>query len=192
MAELNFNCSVSQGFNFQNDAQTLVGHIVSCEVGGTAFDSDLQVQDPEAEPDTFVGVFGIVSGIYWAGGYAEPIQFSCQVSNANKVKIATLTHQSLVDTGVTFKFNIYDYDPKEKKYYKCFHTDDTDVNGLVLKSGGSLAMNIDMDQSTEVVNPKNFTFSLGIMPQDEASMDLHVATSLNDKFVKKWGVAVSA
>lgn len=46
MAELSYNCNVSQGFNFQNDAQTLVGHIVSCQVGDEAFESDLQVQDP--------------------------------------------------------------------------------------------------------------------------------------------------
>ncbi len=192
MADLNFDCNVAQGFNFQNDVQTLVGHIVSCQVGDEAFDSDLQVQDPEGEPDEFVGVFGIAAGIYWGGGYADPIQFNCQVSNANKVKIATLTHKTLTSTEVTFKFNIYDFDPSEKKYYKCFHTDDADLKGLVLKSGGDLVMNIDMTQSGEITSPKNFAFNLGVMPQEEESADLMVATSVSDKFVKKWGVAVSA
>lgn len=192
MAELNFNCSVSQGFNFENDAQTVVGHIVACKVGDVQFDSDMKVQDPEAEPDTFVGVFGVVSGIYWGGGYADPIQLSCQVSNPNKIKIANLTHQKLVNTEVTFKFNIYDYDPKEKKYYKCFHTDDTDIKGLILKHGAELAMTVEMDQSQEVISPKNFGFALGVMPQEEESTDLMISTSVNDKFVKKWGVAVSA
>ena len=192
MANLDFDCDVTQGFNFQKDLQKLVGHIVSCQVGDEAFDSDFKVQDPEGEADAFVGVFGIVSGIYWNGGYADPIQFNCQVSNANKVKIATLTHKSLTNTEVTFKFNIYDFDPTEKKYYKCFHTDDADLKGLVMKSGGELVMNISMNQSDEITSPKNFAFNLGVMPQEGASADLMVATSVSDKFVKKWGVEVSA
>jgi hypothetical protein len=150
------------------------------------------VQDPEAEPDTFVGVFGVASGIYWNGGYAEPIQFSCQVSNTNKVKIATLTHQKLVNTEVIFKFNIYEYDPEEKKYFKCFHTDDAEIKGIIQKSGGQLAISISMDQSDEVISPQNYSFQLGVVPQEKESTDLMVATALNDKFVKKWGVAVSA
>jgi len=190
MAESSFSCSVSQGFNFQKDEQILVGHIVACKVGETQFDADLNVSDPEDAANT-IKVFGIVSGIYWNGGYADPVQFSCNVSNANKVQISTLTHKSLANTEVIFKFNIYDYDPKEKKYYKCFHANDTDLNGLVSKSGGELEMRIDSDQSEEVVSPKNFNFQLSVMPQDK-NMEIHVATSLSDKFVKKWGVEVAA
>jgi hypothetical protein len=189
MAELSYNCSVSQGFNFKKDEQILVGHIVSCKVGSDQFDADLNVSDPE-DAAKLIKVFGIVSSIFWSGGYADPVQFSCQVSNANKTKIATLTHKSLSNTEVLFKFNIYDYDPKEKKYYKCFHSNAADMKGLVLKSGGELVMAIDMDQSMEIVSPKNFSFSLGVMPQD-LNMEIHIAVSLSDKFVKKWGVEVA-
>jgi hypothetical protein len=189
MAESSYSCSVSQGFNFQKDQQILVGHIVSCKVGNDQFDADLNVSNPE-NASTLVKVFGIVSSIYWSGGYADPVQFSCQVSNFNKTKIATLTHKSMANTEVLFDFNIYDYDPKEKKYYKCFHTNDTKLKGLVLKSGGELAMGIDMDQSMEVVSPKNFSFTLGVMPQD-LNMEIHLAVSVFDKFVKKWGVEVA-
>ncbi len=52
-------------------------------------------------------------------------------------------------------------------------------------------MSIDMDQSMEVVSPKNFNFNLGVMPQDIA-MEIHLAVSVTDKFVKKWGVEVAA
>ncbi len=190
MAESSFNCSVSQGFNFQKDEQILVGHIIACKVGEEQFDADLNISDPE-DSSKLIKVFGIVSGIFWNGGYADAVQFSCQVSNANKVKIATLTHKSLANTEVIFKFNIYDYDPGEKKYFKCFHANDTDLNGLIEKSGGELNMRIDMDQSEEVVSPKNFGFNLSVMPQD-LNMEIHLATSLSDKFVKKWGVEVAA
>lgn len=191
MAESSFSCSVSQGFNFQKDEQVLVGHIVSCKVaGGDQLKADLNVSNPE-DPASLIKVFGVLSGIYWAGGYADPIQYSCQVSNDNKVEIAQLTHKSLTNTEVVFQFNIYDFDPKEKKYYKCFHANDTDLNGLVEKSGGQLNMSIDMDQSMEIVSPKNFTFNLGVMPQD-TNMEVHLATSVSGKFVKKWGVEVAA
>ncbi len=189
MAELNFSCSVAQGFNFQKDQQLFVGHIVSCKVGNDQFDADLNVSNPE-DPAKMVKVFGIASNIFWAGGYADPVQFSCQVSNANKTKIATLTHKSLANTEVLFKFNVYDFDPKEKKYYKCFHSNDAELKGLVYKTGGDLMMQIDMDQSHEVESPKNFSFNLGVMPKDE-NMEIHVAVSVSDKFVKKWGVEVA-
>ena len=190
MADLSYNCSVTQGFNFKKDEQILVGHIVSCEVGKNKFDADLNVSNPE-DASSLIKVFGIVSSIYWSGGYADPVQFACQVSNANKIKIAALTHKSLADTEVLFKYNVYDYDPKEKKYYKCFHSNNADLKGLVSKSGGELVMAIDMDQSMEIVSPKNFNFSLGVMPQ-ELNMEIHVAVSLSGKFVKKWGVEVAA
>ena len=190
MAEMRFDCSVSQGFNFQKDEQIIVGHIVSCKVGEDQFDADLNVTDPE-DITKEVKVFGVLSEIYWEGGYAQPVKFSCQVSNANKVKIATLTHKSLQNNEVLFQFNIYDYDPKEKQYYKCFHANDTDLKGLVLKDQGALEMSIDNDASNEVVSPKNFHFYLGVMPQDIAG-EIHLATSVSDKFVKKWGVEVAA
>lgn len=190
MAESSFNCSASQGFNFQKDEQVIIGHLVSCKVGDTALKSDIEVTDPENNTGK-VKVFGVVTGIFWAGGYADPVQFSCQVSNNNKNTIATLTHKSMSNTAVTFKFNIFDYDPKQKKYYKCFHTNEADLEGLVLKSGGSLAIAIDMDASSEVVSPKNFNFNMGVMPA-EKEMQIHLAVSVTDKFAKKWGVAVDA
>ena len=190
MAETSISCSVSQGFNFQKDEQEIVGHIIACKIGDEQFDADLNISDPE-DAASLIKVFGIVSGIYWNGGYADPVQFSCQVSNANKVKIVTLTHKSLANTEVLFKFNIYDYDPKEKKYFKSFHANDTDLKGLVMKSGGELEMSIDTDQSMEVVSPKNFNFNLSVMPQD-LNMEIHMAVSVSDKFVKKWGVEVAA
>lgn len=63
------------------------------------------------------------------------------------------------------------------------------VKGLVLKRGGGLAMNISINQSMEVVSPKNHTFQLGVIPVD-AAQQLHLAVSAADEFAKQWGVAV--
>jgi hypothetical protein len=188
MADLSFSCSVPQGFNFQKDQQPLVGHIVSCKLGDTQFDADISAGNPE-DSSKSVKVFGILSNIFWNGGYADPITFSCQVSTDNKSKIAALTHKSLSNTAVLFKFNVYDFDPKQNKYYKCMHSNDADLKGLVNKSGGDLELSISMDQSMDVVSPKNYAFSMGVMPQD-VQQEVHCAVSLSDKFVKQWGVAV--
>lgn len=190
MASNSYNCSTYQGFNFQKDSQDLVGHIVALKVGTSQLSADLSVTDPtSANMATYVKVVGVVSSIYWNGGYADPIQFNCQVSTTNKNTLATLQHQSMANTEIELKFNIYDYDPDAKVYFKAFHTNDAAVKGLIMKAGGDLQMNISMDQSMEIVNPKNYAFFLGAMPQPQ-SQDIMMAVSNTAKFAKKWGVAV--
>lgn len=192
MAVNSYSCSVYQGFNFQKDAQDLVGHIVALTIGTSQLAADISVTDPtSANMATYVKVVGVVSSIFWNGGYADPIQFSCQVSTANKNTIATLQHQSLSNTEIDLNYNIYDYDPDAKVYFKCFQTNDAAIKGLIMKSGGELQMNVNMEQSLEVTNPKNFTLTMGVMPQD-ISQDIMMAVSNTAKFAKKWGVAVGS
>jgi hypothetical protein len=191
MAEVSYSCDVSQGFNFQKDQQTLVGHINKLKVAGKELAADMAVTNPENVTGDKVKVVGVVSGIYWGGGYADSMQFSCQVSNPNKKTLAVLTQMEMANTMVEFVYTIYDYDPDEKKYYKCFHSNDAVLKGLVEKSGGRLTISIDPEQSQEVMSPKNFTMQLGIMPED-LEQDTHMAISVSDKMVKRWGVTVKA
>ncbi|MCU0571733.1 MAG: hypothetical protein MUC41_01955 [Syntrophobacteraceae bacterium] len=190
MAENSYNCDVRQGFNFEKDAQAWVGHIVGLKIGTQQLSADMAVTDPtSANMGTTVKVVGVVSNIFWNGGYADPIQFNCRVSTTNKNSIATLVHQSLSNTEVDLKFNIYEYDPQQKAYFKCFHTNDADIKGLIMKSGGDLQVSVDMDENMDVVSPKNFSFTLGVMPQPSAQ-SVQVAVSTSAKFAKAWGVAV--
>ncbi len=151
----------------------------------------MAVTNPEDLSGDKIKVVGVVSDIYWNGGFAEPIQFSCQVSNANKKTLAILTNSEMSNTTVEFAFEIYDYDPEEKKYFKAFHTDGAAIKGLVEKSGGSLSIGISTDQSMEVMSPNNFTLTLGVMPED-TEQETHLAFSVSDKLVKRWGVTVAA
>jgi hypothetical protein len=191
MAETSFSCDVSQGFNFKKDAQDIVGHISKLKIGEKDMDVDLAMTNPEDLAGDKIKVVGVVSDIYWNGGFAEPIQFSCQVSNANKKTLAILTNSEMSNTTVEFAFEVYDYDPEEKKYFKAFHTDGAAIKGLVQKSGGSLSIAISTDQSMEVMSPNNFTLSLGVMPED-TEQETHLAFSVSDKLVKRWGVTVAA
>jgi hypothetical protein len=190
MAELSFSCDVSQGFNFQKDAQAIVGHINKLKISNKQLAADIAVTDPENLPGDKVKVVGVVSDIYWEGGYADPIQFACQVANPNKKELSVLTHSELSDTTVEVAFTIYNYDPEEKKYFKCFHTDGAVLKGLVLKSGAELSIAIEAEANMEVVSPLNFGLSLGVMPE-EVEQDTHMAVSVSAKLVKRWGVSVA-
>ncbi len=189
MAATSYYCSVDQGFNFRPDAQDYVGHLTKLKVAGKEISADLEVTNPEEITGDNVKVVGVMSQIDWAGGIAEPINIECQVSIKNKQTIALLQDSDLSDTSVEFQFKIYEYDPAKKKYFMCLHSNDTDLKGLIAKEGSSLDMHVDLDASGEVVNPINFTFSIGIMPADE-KQDIHKAVSVDGKYVQAWGVAV--
>jgi hypothetical protein len=192
MAATSFNCSVGQGFNFEKDSQSVVGHLTSLKIGAKDFAKDIEVQDPTAIKDkTKVKVVGVLSGIFWNGGYADPVSFNCQVSTKNKQDAVVLQHSELSDTAVEYGYVVYEYDPVAKVYYKAFHTETTDLKGLIAKSGGELSFGVEMDESREVVSPKNFGFYLGVMPQELAQV-IQYAVSKDGKFTKAWGVTVAA
>ncbi|MCG7537079.1 MULTISPECIES: hypothetical protein [Pseudoalteromonas] len=190
MASTNLACSVEQGFNFQKDAQIQVGHITSLKIGDKEYKKDLAVTVPTDISGDKVKVVGVISNIFWEGGHADPIMFGCRISTDNKESSVLLQHTSMSDTSVSFSFVIYDYDPKEKKFYPNFHTNETDLNGLVAKNGGELDFGVDLDQADDVVSPKNFSFFLGVMPTEE-EQEAHFAVNTSAKFVKKWGVSVA-
>jgi len=192
MAEISYSCDVAQGFNAQSDAQSIVGFLTDLKIGDTQFAIDLNVTDPE-DVESELAVVGVISDIYWNGGEAEPIQISCRVSTQNKNGAIELVQRTLLNTSVGFSFVIYEYDPQAKKYFPCFHTGGETYEGLVLKEGGELAIQVDSTQSPEVPAPKIFPFSLGIMPPDVTEgQPLHFAASVDKKMVKQWGVKVTA
>jgi hypothetical protein len=190
MAASNYNCDVSQGFNFQKDQQTVVGHIDTLTIGDIEFKADLNVADPLNSTER-IKVVAVASYIEWQGGYADAIVFSGQVSTENKKDAVLLQHKDLANTAVEVNFTIYDYDPDAKKYYQAFYTDDTALEGLVQKTGSELVLQISSDQSMEVASPKNYVFSLGVMP-NEVEQAIQMAVSDTDKFAKSWGVSVEA
>lgn len=191
MASSEYNCGVRQGFNFEKDAQVLVGHLVSMTIGDQELGADLNVTDPtNFGIDNNVDIVGVISDISWRGGYADPIQIAFNVSNENAKLVSILKHTDLSKTDVVYKFKVYDFDAVAKVYYLAFHTDDTDLNGLVYKQGGELALEIAAKPDPTVVSPINFQMYTGIMPQESAQV-INFAVSNTDKFVKTWGVTIS-
>ncbi len=189
MADTSFFCSVDQGFNFYPDAQDNVGHLIKMKVAGKDLSADLEVTNPEDITGDNVKVVGVMSSIEWEGGIADAIHIDAQISVTNKQEIAILQDSDLSDTSVEFQFAVYEYDPKKKKYFAAFHSNDTDLKGLIEKNGSELSLRVEREASTEVMNPINFAFSIGIMPED-TKQDLHKAVSVDGKYVQAWGVTV--
>lgn len=189
MASSNYDCSIHQAYMFEKDSQVLVGHLTKLEVGGTALAVDTELTLPTDFSKK--KVVAPISSISWQGGYADPVYISCNVSTANQKTVSLMTHTNLSKTDVVFQFNVYAFDPTNKVYYLAFHTGDTDMKGLVMKSGGALSLAIDSEQDNEVESPKNYRFDIGIMPQ-EIAQAIQLAVSNTDKFSKQWGVGIGA
>lgn len=189
MSKQSYHCSIKQGFNFYKDNQDTIGHITGLKIGSETYATDMKVQNPTAiKEGELVKVVGVVSAIRWDGGFADPITFTCQIGFENAKTAAVQTHKELTDTSVELKFDIYKYDPKAKKYYKCFHTGDADIKGLIEKNQGKLELEIDMEaQNREVPSPINFELYLSVMPKEE-KQSIHLAVADTAKLVKAWGV----
>ena len=184
------HCDVKQGYDYKKDVQTPVGYLTSVQIGDLTLKADQTVKDP-LSPETDLAVVAVLSGSTWALGVTDTILFGGQVSVYNKQQIMQLVYKSLSKVDVTFKFAVYEYDPIEKKYFKCLlGTDDAELKGLIEKDGGTdLNLYVAEDASDEVPSPQNYAFRIGINPQPSAQA-VTVATSFSDKVVKSWGMKV--
>lgn len=187
MAEEMHSCNVVQGFNFKRDVQDPLGHIMHLTIGDEEIPANMDVVNPV--DGEIITVVGVLSYLEWGGGDAHPIRFACQVSNTNKVLLTGLIGETLHNTSVLLQFDVYEYDPapEQRTYYKCFHTNDEQVKGLIEKSAGDLNINIANDHSHEVMSPLNFTLDMGVLPE-EIDQHLQIAHAVGANKTSRWGV----
>jgi hypothetical protein len=188
MASIDKACDTYQGYNFKRDVQTTVGFITSLKIGDKELAADQLCSDPE-NPSEDLEVVAVLSQTSWGTGVTDALYFAGQISAPNKQEIAMLLLSDLTKVDVTGQFAVYDYDLVGKAYFKSFHSDNTDMNGLVEKSGDDLTIGVAEEPSGEVESPVNFAFYVGVMPQPEAQ-SVHLATSVTAKVAKTWGLKV--
>ncbi|QTA81200.1 Uncharacterized protein dnl_35310 [Desulfonema limicola] len=195
MADISFSCDVNQAFNFEMDKQVVVGHLDTLTIGTTALEIDLTVTDPLAPEGDSKTVCGVLSGIFWTGGYSDPIQINAQVSIKNKSTIATMMHmKQMQNVDITFSYTVYTYDPVAKLYFQCFRGGvDAELSGLIDKSGGQLNISISDYEASDVTSPKLFDFSISVLPEESvAEQAIHFAVGSTDNIVKPWGINVTS
>jgi len=194
MAEVSFSCDVNQAFNFEMDKQVHVGHLETLTIGETVLEADLTVSDaeaPEGDPKT---VTGVLSNVFWNGGFADPIQINAQVSIKNKATVSTMLHmKQMQNVDITISYTVYNYDPVAKLYFQCLRGGvDAELNGLIDKSGGQLRISISDQESYDVTSPKLFALSLSVLPDEGvAEQAIHFAVGSKDNIVKPWGINVT-
>lgn len=189
MATFQKNCDQYQGYNFKKDVQTAVGYITSLKIGDTTLSVDQTVKDPMSPADD-LKVVAVLTGALWELGPTDALYFSGQISVPNKQAVQLLTYKDLTKVEVVVKFAVYDYDPVEKKYFKCMlGADDAELNGILEKNGSDLNLSVADEASREVQSPENFSFQTGIKPQPSAQ-EITIATSFSAKVVKAWGITI--
>ena len=189
MPEFRKVLDVYQGFNYKKDKQTPVGFVTALKVGDTELTADLTCKNP-TNPTEDLAVVAVLSDILWETGVTDAVYLTGQISATNKQSVALLIYTSMTNVLVTFQFSVYEYDPVQKEYYLCFHSNSTDMNGILEKRGDDLNLSVADDAAGEVQSPINFTFNTGIKPQPSAQ-SLQVAVGKGKNFAKLWGLAQS-
>jgi hypothetical protein len=192
MAQFARSLDVYQGFNFKKDKQAPVGFISTMKLGELELKADQEtVMDPENPTKALEGgAVGILSHYMWEMGTTDAIYMSAQVSVQNKQELSAKLLTDWTNMEVVFSYVIYEYDPKEKKYFKSNWTE-TDLKGILEKSGDNLNLTVADDPSTEVQSPKNFTLQVGIKPQTLEQM-VNMATGTGKNLSKIWGITADA
>ena len=189
MPEFRKQCDIYQGYNFKKDKQTTVGFLTSLSIGGTALSADTTCKDP-MNPTSDLKVVAVCSDVLWELGVTDSLYFTGQISVYNRQTVMNLIINALTSIEAVYKFTVYDYDPVAKVYFKTFHCNDTDMNGVLEKRGEDLNLTVAEQASTEVQSPGNYTMNIGIKPQPTAQ-SLTVCTSSTKNVVKAWGLTVS-
>ena len=182
-------CDVTQGFNFRKDVQTKVGFITKLRVGKGTMKVDFVCKDPENN-QTDKKVVGVMQNVNWVADQTSPVTMVAFISNANRQTIQQLLMVDMSDLSVDFQFDVYTYDPDEKKYYKCLTTKETDMKGLLFKEGSMLSCEVEEESNMQVQEPKNFRLRITVKPEAK-QQEIHYATSVSGKLVLAWGVTQS-
>ena len=183
-------CDVYQGYNYKKDKQTTVGFITALNVGGTDLAVDQTTCKDPTNPATALAVVGVVADVLWELGVTDALYFTAQIATANKQTVLGLLYNTMTSVLVTVNFDIYEYDPLAKKYFKCFTSAGTVMNGILEKRGEDLNLTVADDPSTQVQSPENYAFTIGIKPQPTVQ-SLTIATADQKNIVKPWGLTVS-
>lgn len=189
MARYRGNLDIEQGYHYTKYKQTPVGFITKLQIGTESLAADQTVKDP-TNPTQDLQVVGVLSGVLWESGVTDAIYFAAQISGTDRQAVARLVMTELTNVPVVFQFSIYDFDQIAKKYFLAFHSNSTDMNGVIEYRGDELNIAVADDPSTEVTSPENYAFEIGITPQASAQT-LHIATAEQKGVVKSWGLAVS-
>lgn len=186
---LNIGCDLAQGFNFRKDVMSQIGMVAKLKIGEIDLTPDIVLKDPENNQIDTKAV-GVLSHIKWGGSPTDAIELYVQIGEEAKNKLDTLTKKNMSNIEVGLEFDCFAYDPREKKYFKNFHTNEASIEGLILGEGKDLAVQIGLDPNPMIQQPLNYQLSMAIKPQAK-EQTLHYSSSVQDKLVMQYGITAA-
>ena len=184
MSAFRRNLDVHQGFNFNEDKNTPIGYITKISISNVSLQPDIEILNSQNEA---INVVAVLNDVSWELGETDTVYFSGQVSVNTKQNIHSLLMTSITSDEVNFEFEVLEYDSLSKKYYLSFHSNKTTLNGSLEKSGQDVNLSVADDPSPEIETPLNYTFSIGIKPQEQ-TQKLHLGLRNQKNIVKSWGI----
>ncbi len=179
---------VVQAFNFSKNQSVPMGYVTQLKIGDIEFAADFQsMKDPENPDSAIAGVVGVLKDISTDLSRTSTIDMTVQVSVKNQEALASKLFGTLSSVEVEMKFDVYKYDPREKKYYKAL-TSDAALKGVLEKNGSHLNVQVADAPSPEVQSPINMAVHLAVKPLPE-EQTINVAASSQAKAVIPWGSA---
>lgn len=178
-------CSIKQGFEFKRDVQVTIGHIDYLKIGDVVLAQDFEVKNPIDERE--VKTVGVMSAFLWNGARDDWLEFSFQISAANKNVLRNIIHQEIDKAKVEIAFTVYDFDPISNQYYGSVDTNALILSGSIAERAGTRFISVALEPSQEVEPPENYAVDLKLMPPGFEQMII-LSVSASDTFERSWGI----
>jgi len=187
MAAIEFDSlDIEQGFNFKQDIQKTIGHIVAWTVSKQEIKADMKLKNPMDAIKTGNHVVGVLSSVTWGGGAGEPFAFKFNISTKNKQVIAKILHEQLTSTEVLLQFKVWDYDPVLKEWFVALNNQDANLKCLIKKEDKDLKLALSKEPGA-IKSPENWGVELEVVAQPyEQGIGFCVSKGVN--VAKIWGV----
>lgn len=197
---------LEQAFNFRFDRQEPVGFLLSLTMGTARIEQELGMIDPSLAdtgsvsataaraPMAAVRAVGPLSSIAWELGDTDPIEFCARISPLAKQQLMGVQYAQRSVVDVTVAWATYEYDPLAHKYYVAFASSSggaaggSPAKGQLVKERGKLALKVSAKPSVDELGaPPTFELSFSIVPKDNLTQTLYLATGSTLRLNKPWG-----
>ena len=187
-----YPCSIYQGFNVFPDDHGYFGYITSFSITGRQFRADIPVVNPENRNER-MNVCAVISHCVWNGGFKDPLNFSFQVSAANKQELFKIS-QSIRSSApgrpggsnVVMSFCVYDLDERQHKFFKAFYST---LQGNIRRTSYDIALYVGMEPSFEVISFKNYAAGITLEPAPCIQQLIYIGVDYSNFFHLFWGNA---
>jgi hypothetical protein len=189
MMEVQKVLDVKHGFDMEPGSSARVGYITSLKIGDQDFSADTTLDHPIDGPKKLKAV-AVLSQFFWEGQPTDKIQFEGRISFLNRAKLASTIYSAdkkkLAKKDVEVGFTVFEYDFAEGKYYECVGSGKKAAVGLLSITSGKYDIKVDDSPSTEVQDPQNFMFKVGVNPK-ALEHSVNMASSNKLKWQMPWG-----